>query len=79
MALDTGATANLVRSCWLEHHNQLLERRGFQRVSTYPSKATIRSGDWRLLEVHHAADIPAGIVGDTSKFAACVLDAEIPA
>ena len=75
----TSASANLVCFRWLESQNRLPEEHGFQRVSTYPSKARFRSGDGRVGEVRHASDIPAGVAGNTGKFAAFALDADITA
>ena len=37
VALDAGATANLVCFRWLHHHNALLEQRGVSRIPTYPA------------------------------------------
>ena len=77
--LDTAATANMACFRWLEHHNRLPEEHGFQKVSTFPSTARFRSWGGRLREVRRAADIPAGVVGNRGKFAAFVLDADVPA
>ena len=44
VALDTGAAANLVCLRWLEHHNRLLEKKGRQKVATFPSSARSRFG-----------------------------------
>ena len=71
--------ANLVCFRWLERHNRLPEEEGGPEVSTYPSSALLRSGDGRLNEVRHAAHIPPSIAGNKGKFAAFVLDADIPA
>ena len=78
VALDTGATANLVCSRWLAHYNRILERRGIPRMSTYPSKARFRFVDGRLGEVRQAADIPLGIAGAQVKFTALAPDADVP-
>ena len=61
MALGSGATANLLCSRRIERQNQLLEKSDYPEVSSYPSTALFRSGDGRLGEVRHAADIPAGL------------------
>ena len=61
VVLDTGATANLACCRRLEHHNRLLEKNEYQSVSTYASTARFRSGDGRLGDVRHAADIPLGV------------------
>ena len=37
-ALETGATADLLRFSWLARHKRILERRGIPRVTSYPSK-----------------------------------------
>ena len=59
--LNTGAAASLARLRWLGRRNRLLERCGFQRMSTYPSKARFRSGDGWSGGARHAADIPVGL------------------
>ena len=48
VALDTGATANLVRRSWLAHRNSILGNNGFPKVTTYPSMARFRFGGGRL-------------------------------
>ena len=78
-ALDTGAAANLVCFRWLERRNQLLERRGYQRGTTYPSEARYHVVDGRLGELPQAADILARISGDHGKITAFLLDADTPA
>ena len=75
----TSASANLVCFRWLESQNRLPEEHGFQRVSTYPSKARFRSGNGIVCEARYEADTPAGIAGNKGKFTACVLDADTPA
>ena len=62
-----------------QKRNRLLERRGFQRPSAYPSKARFRSGYGRVGEVRYAADLPAGVAAYKGKFTASARDAEIPA
>ena len=47
VALDTGATANLVCFRWLSRHNSLLEQQGLPRVLTYPAQARFKFGDGR--------------------------------
>ena len=76
---DTGDTADLARFHWLGYPNQLLESRGFPRVSAYPSKARVRIGDGRIGEVRRGADIPAGVTWRKGKCTAFALDADIPA
>ena len=63
VASVTGPTANLVCLCSLWLPNQLLERHGLPRVSTYPSQAGPRFRDGRLGEVLRAAQIPRGSLG----------------
>ena len=41
--------------------------------------ARFRVGSGRLGEVRHAAGIPVGVAGNTGKFAAFMLDSDIPA
>ena len=77
--LETGEAANSVCLRGSETHNKLPGRRGCPRVSTYPSKAWFRSGDGRVGEVRHAADIPAGVARNKSTFTAFVLEAATPA
>ena len=79
VALDTGATANLACFSWLAHQNSILEKRGSPRVSTNPSKAKFRSGDGRLGEVRHAADIPVWIAGDKGRYTPFAPGSDIPA
>ena len=79
MVLDTGATANHACFGWLDHHNRLLARKGYQKVPTYPSPARFRFVAGRLGEVRHAAGIPVGIAGGKGDFSACAPDADIPA
>ena len=63
VALDTGATANLVCLRRLQRRYRLPEKDGYQKVSAYPSTAGFRFGDERLGEVRRAADSLAGIAG----------------
>ena len=79
VALDTGDTASPVCYRSLEHHNQLLERRGVHRVSTYQSEERFRFGGGRLCAVIHAADVLVGIAGNTGNFTASTPDADSPA
>ena len=72
--LDAGATANLV--CRRE---ELLANKGLPAVTTHPAHATFKFGDGRTGEVRHAADITVGVAGVKGKFAAFVLDSDIPA
>ena len=78
MVLGTGATANLVCFCWLRPRNRILQRRGSQKVSTYPSSARFRFGNGRLGEVRRPADISAGIPVRKGEITVFVLDADIP-
>ena len=59
--LDNGAAANVVCLRWLEHHNRVLQRKGFLLVATYPAFARFKFGDGRLGEVRRAADASVGI------------------
>ena len=77
--LDTAATANLARFQWLGHHKKFLGREGFPRISTYLACAPFNFGDGRLGEARYAADPPVGIADCRGKFAASVLEADIPA
>ena len=79
VALDTGATANLVCLRRLEPRNRHLGKNGRQNVSTYLSVARFRFGHRRLGVVRHAADIAVGIAGNNGEITACVLDADVPA
>ena len=79
VALDTGATANLVRRAWLANHNQFLERMGMEKAHLYPSAARFKFGDGRIGEVQYAANITIGIAGCKGTFTAFVMDAGIPA
>ena len=79
VVLDTGPAANLVCFRWLGRHNRLLEKKGRQRLSTYPSSARFCFGDGRLGEVRHATDTSAGFAGNKGKFSTFVLDSDIPA
>ena len=78
MVLETGATANLVHFCWLRPRNRILQRRGSQKVLTYPPSARFRFGNGRLGEVRHPAGISAGIPVRKGEFTVFVLDAGIP-
>ena len=79
MVLGTGAAANLSRLRLLEHHNRILEQRGYRKVSTCPSPTSFRFGDGRQGEVRRAADTPVGAEGSKGKFTASVLDTDSPA
>ena len=72
-APEAGATARLARFRLSARRNRIWGKKGFPRVSTYPACARFRFGDWRLGEVRHSADIPAGIAGNQKKFTACAL------
>ena len=67
--MDTGSTANLVCFRWPVRRNLLSEKRGRQKVATYPSSARFRFGDGRLADVRHAAGIPADIAGSQGDIA----------
>ena len=77
VVLETGATANFVCFRQLERHNRPLEKKGCQKVSTYPPSARFRFGRGRLGEERHAAETPEGIAGHKCKFTALLLDAGI--
>ena len=79
VALETGATANLAYFRWLGNRNSLLEKRGFRRVSTFWACARYKFCDGRLGEVRFAAGNPVGLAGCRGTFAACALEADIPA
>ena len=68
VALDSGATANLVRVSWPAHHNRILERRGVPKETTCSAQARFRFRDGRLGEVRQAANIPGGIAGNKGMF-----------
>ena len=76
---EPGATTDLARLRWLEHHTRLLERKGYPRVPTYPPSARFRFGDGRLGEVRHATDMSECTTRSKGKFAKFALYAEIPA
>ena len=78
VALDTGATANLVCYKWPETRNSFSGKRGFAKAAPYPSSARFKFGDGRVGVVGHAADIKVGIAGRRGAFTAFALDAEIP-
>ena len=63
VALDTGATADLVCFRWLAGHDRILEKYGIHGVPAYPSKTKFCFGDGLLGEVRNAADIPEGVAG----------------
>ena len=77
-ALDTGATAYLLHFSLLARLNRILERRGIPRITTYPSHARFRSGDGRLGDVRHAANIPARIAANKETLNAFALKGDIP-
>ena len=77
--LDTGATANLACSRWLEHHGRILPRKGYQRATTFLASARYRFGDGRHVGVRHAADILVNIAGSGGKFNATAPGAAISA
>ena len=77
--LGAGAPSNSVCVRWLENHNRITNRKGYQEVSTYPSSARFRFGDGRLGDVRRAADIPVGVAGGEGASTAFVLDVDIPA
>ena len=79
VALDTGATANLVCFSWLAHHNSILEKHEFPKVTANPSEARFGFGDGRFREVCRAAEIPAWVAGNKGKFTASVLGGGVPA
>ena len=61
--LNAGATANLVCSWRLNHHNSPSEKVGLPRVPTYPAQARFKFGDGRMGDVKFAAEITAGVAG----------------
>ena len=79
VALDTGATANLVCFKWLGNHNSFLRKIGHQNVMPYSTMARLKFGDGRVGELKHAADIKDGTAGRRAALAAFALEADIPA
>ena len=79
LALDAGATANLVCYSWLEGRNSMSERRGVPRAEIHPACSRFKFGGGRLGEVQCAADVSAGIAGCRGELMAILLEAEIAA
>ena len=79
VALDAGATANLLCCERFGNRNSHLQKRGTPQVSTYPKKAHFEFGDGRIGEVHYAADLKVGIAGRRGACAAFAPGADIPA
>ena len=50
-----------------------------EKAHLYPSADRFKFGDGRIGEDQHAANITVGVAGRKGSFAACVVDAEIPA
>ena len=77
VVLDTSHTANLARCRSLEHHNRILQRKGYLRVTTRPASARFRFGDGRPGGVRRAAEIPVGIAGSKGGFTSFAPHADI--
>ena len=79
VVLDTGATANLACSTWLNNRNSYLHKMGFPKVNPYPTLPRLKFGAGRIGVAEYAADIKVGSKGRRGAITAFVLDMDIPA
>ena len=79
VALDTGATANLVSFERLENHKSIVGKRGLRRKSSHTASARFKFGDGRRGEVRYAAEITVGTAACKDTLAAFASLADIPA
>ena len=79
VALDSGATVNLVCLKWLGNRNLFSQKLGLPVVAPYSTTTRFKFGDGRVGEVQHAADITAGIAGREGASAMFALGADTPA
>merc|ERR1712131_325344 len=77
--LDTGASANLVGTRWLQRHDDILREMGWPRVRRFKASARFKFGDGRVGTVTQAAFVPISIAGHTGELMAYIVEADIPA
>ena len=74
VVLGTGAAANSVCFKWLERRNEISERKGAPRATTYLACARFKFGSGLLGAARRVADCPVGIAGNHGRVAAFVLE-----